>query len=204
MTSQRLRPGWAVAPTTTDQSEFAWHRNRRSRRQRARHTIVLWKAGCTVSPSRLSIAKDALADHHGTRGSDPMANGKGNGKIIAVGGGYSYTGRNVKPDEWWCPDAEYQKCCPDPRGYYVFANRDTCNRCSAKKPKNPYLFRQSSCFKGTPTAGGGGGQGGNVGRGQGQGQRKRSSRRRWSYQSRRRRPFGQRIARTARANEKGK
>lgn len=98
-----------------------------------------------------------------------MANGKGNGKIISVGGGYSYTGRNVKPEEWLCPDAECQKCCPDPRGYYVFANRDTCNRCSAKKPKNPYLFWQSSYFKGTPTAGGGGGKGGNVGGGKGKG-----------------------------------
>ena len=98
-----------------------------------------------------------------------MANGKGNGKVIDVGGGYKYTGRNVKPDEWWCPNAECQKCCPDPRGYYVFANRDTCNRCSAKKPKSPHLFRQSSYFKGTPTAGGGGGKGGKDGGGKGKG-----------------------------------
>jgi hypothetical protein len=153
-------PWRAAVSTTTDPSKPAWHRNRRSRRQRARHTILLWKTGCTVSPARLSGAEEALVNHHGTRGSDPMANGKGNGKSVDLGGGFKFNGRNVKPDEWYCPNAECQKCCPDPRGYYVFANKECCNRCLATKPKNPYLFRQSPYAKATSPVGSGGGKGG--------------------------------------------
>ena len=142
-----LCPGEVAA--TTSPSEDAWHRNLRTRRQRARRTILLWKSGCSVAPLRLREASSSLANHHGTRGSDPMAGG-GNGKnarVFDIGGGYSHKGRNIKPDEWLCPNGSCQKDCPDPRGYYVFANNVCCNRCQAKKPKVPRYYHDSDWAK---------------------------------------------------------
>ena len=114
-----------------------------------------------MPPARIYGATVALANHHGARGSDPMAGGKNGGNLIDVGGGYFQKGQVIKPDQWLCPNQSCQKCCNDPRGYWVFGNKHNCNKCNVERPalNKIILFRNSKWAKkagGVVNNGGGG------------------------------------------------
>ena len=106
-----------------------------------------------MPPARVYGATAVLAKHHGTRGSDPMVN-------ITDCNGFVKKVKNIKPDEWRCPNQECQKSCPDPRGYWIFANKDNCNRCNHKRPAKPAFFKNSKWAKQAVGNGGNGGGGG--------------------------------------------
>ena len=89
-----------------------------------------------------------------------MANGPKK-NVVVDSAGFSKTIRKIKPSEWKCP----KKNCPghdrDPRGHYVFQNKDQCNLCGTSKPPKPWLFKDSpagrdQAAKGGGAAGGGG------------------------------------------------
>ena len=102
-------PRWCIARalaigTTTDLGSECQSRNLRARRQRARRTIRLFKVGSSIGPARLDGAVSALADHHATRGSDPMTNGRSKNGSNAVNGGgdggFTCSGHKIKQGDW--------------------------------------------------------------------------------------------------------
>ena len=74
-----------------------------------------------------------------------------------LGDGFKFHGRHIKPDEWLCTNPKCQKECTDPRGYYVFAGNDECNRCHCKKPKKPKFYKDSAAAAKLSSPAGGGG-----------------------------------------------
>ena len=145
----RCLPAVVLRP---DATEPAWHRNLRTRRQRARCTIRAAKAGLPVDHNRLLAAQRLLADHHGTRGSGlsdmaPKSTSE-----------WTRVGRDGRPanipsgDDWIC-----QKCTKDiddGMPHCVWARKDRCNRdgCNKIKPKNPQLFKNSRWGKAVAAA----------------------------------------------------
>ena len=104
-----------------------------------------------------------------------MAGGKNGGNLIHVGGGYFQKGQNIKPDQWLCPNQECQKCGNDPRGHWVFGNKQYCNKCNTQRPapNKIHLYRDSKWARkadgvidngggGAAKGGGKGGKGGGA------------------------------------------
>ena len=67
-----------VPQFSTAGPEPAWHRNQRTRRQRARSAVKAAKSGAAVDSNRLAAAVALLATHHGTRGNNEEMPGKQN------------------------------------------------------------------------------------------------------------------------------
>ena len=114
-------------------TEPCWHRNLRTRRTRARHTISIAKLGAAVTKPRLAVAQQLLLDHNGTRGTavESMANDD----FLAAGS------RKLAPNDWFCP------WCSK-KGAYVFAfAKRPCKWCKKDRPQKFTLFKDTKIGK---------------------------------------------------------
>ena len=145
-----MRVGSCTQRHTTE-PELCWHRNGRSRRQRARVAIEAAKCGLPVTEERLARARTLLLLHHGTRGAalPDMA-------PVDRHEPWNVTNRKGDPvcipgvDDWRCPRCTEKK--PDhAQQYWVRKHLDQC-KCGCKRPNKPFRFHQSKCHLATAEA----------------------------------------------------
>ena len=140
-------------PTTVTEivlPEEAWHRNDRSKRQRARKVVRAAAAGEPRSGKKLAAAEAVLLQHHATRGSAREAMGHGK-----HGKGSNAANKAPWPNDWQCVF-----CSVVGAPVYVHGRWDTCGGCNNCKPLRPVLYSESVQYKSDNK--GGNGKGGKA------------------------------------------
>ena len=145
-------------PTTVTEivlPEEAWHRNDRSKRQRARKVVRSAAAGEPRSGKKLVAAEAVLLQHHATRGAAREAMGHGkNGK------GSGAASKVPWPNDWQCVI-----CSVVGAPVFVHGRWDTCGGCNNGKPLRPHLYSETVQYKSDNK--GGNGKGGKAAGGKG-------------------------------------